>query len=69
MLGDTFATIRALSSGYTPPADACTTYRLVYVELRALDSDHRRHVHLEDNVLFPRVVIGLIDLGLLKRNA
>ena len=68
-VGDTFATIRALSSGYTPPADACTTYRLVYVELRAFESDHRRHVHLEDNVLFPRVVIGLIDLGLLKRNA
>ncbi len=66
-VGDTFATIRALSSGYTPPADACTTYRLVYDELRALESDHDRHVHLEDNVLLPRVVIGLIDLGLLKR--
>jgi regulator of cell morphogenesis and NO signaling len=55
-VGDTLAAIRALSSGYAPPADACTTYRLVYEELRAFESDLHRHVHLENNVLFPRAV-------------
>lgn len=54
--GDELAEIRALSSGYEPPADACATYRLVYTELRAFDSDLHRHVHLENNVLFPRAI-------------
>ena len=55
-MGDAFAAIRTLSSGYAPPDDACTTYRLVYDELRAFESDLHRHVHLENNVLFPRAV-------------
>ena len=55
-MSDAFVAIRALSSGYVPPVDASTTYRLVYDELRAFESDLHRHVHLENNVLFPRAV-------------
>jgi regulator of cell morphogenesis and NO signaling len=56
LAGELAATIRAQSSGYVPPADACTTYRLCYAELQEFERDLHRHVHLENYVLFPRAV-------------
>ncbi len=47
--------IRELSGGFAPPADACTTYRALYANLEEFESDLHRHVHLENNVLFPGV--------------
>ena len=47
--------IRELSDDYTPPADACATYRAAYANLEAFEEDLHRHVHLENNVLFPKV--------------
>ena len=55
-VGEELAAIRTLSSDYTPPADACATYRVTYDELREFERDLHRHVHLENNVLFPRAV-------------
>lgn len=52
--GDAMAQIRALTDGYTPPADACTTYRVCLRELETFERDLHEHVHLENNVLFPR---------------
>jgi regulator of cell morphogenesis and NO signaling len=52
--GDVMATIRALTGGYTAPADACATYRVALQELEAFERDLHRHVHLENNILFPR---------------
>lgn len=46
--------LRALSDGFTPPADACPTYRATYARLAEFEADLLRHVHLENNVLFPR---------------
>jgi regulator of cell morphogenesis and NO signaling len=54
--GDGLAEIRQLTRGYEPPADACTTYRMVLQELEAFEQDLHRHVHLENNVLFPKAV-------------
>jgi regulator of cell morphogenesis and NO signaling len=54
--GDTMAEIRRLSRGYAPPDDACTTYQVTYKELEAFEADLHRHVHLENNVLFPRAL-------------
>lgn len=54
--GDGLAAIRELSGNYLPPDDACGTFRLVYRELEAFERDLRRHVHLENNVLFPKAV-------------
>lgn len=48
--------IRTLSDGYTVPSDGCTTYRVCYEELAHFERDLHRHVHLENNVLFPRAV-------------
>lgn len=48
--------IRQLSSDYTPPANACTTYRLTFASLAALEKDLHQHVHLENNILFPKAI-------------
>ena len=54
--GDALEKLRRLTSGFTPPADACNTYRALYFELAELESDLHRHIHLENNILFPRAV-------------
>lgn len=48
------AELRRLTAGYQPPAGACTTFRGLYHGLAELESDTHRHIHLENNVLFPR---------------
>ena len=52
--GDLMLRIRRLSGGFTPPPDACTTYRAAFAKLEEFEADLHRHVHLENNVLFPR---------------
>jgi regulator of cell morphogenesis and NO signaling len=54
--GDELRLIRELTNGFTPPSDACITYRACFEELKAFERDLHRHVHLENNVLFPRAV-------------
>lgn len=54
--GDELAEIRRLTSSYRPPEDACTTFRVLYAELEAFERDLHLHVHLENNVLFPRAI-------------
>ncbi len=54
--GDAMARIHALTSGYAVPSDACTTYRVCLQELQAFERDLHEHVHLENNILFPRAV-------------
>jgi len=43
-----------LTGDFAPPADACGSWRALYVGCRKLDADLRVHVHLENNLLFPR---------------
>ena len=54
--GDELAVIREMTSNYAVPGDGCTTYRICYQELAAFDADLRRHIHLENNILFPHAV-------------
>ncbi|MBI3961519.1 MAG: iron-sulfur cluster repair di-iron protein [Deinococcus sp.] len=46
--------MRALANDFTPPADACNTYRAMLHGLAELEADLHRHVHKENNILFPR---------------
>lgn len=46
--------IRELSNDFTPPEGACATYRGLFAKLEEFEEDLHRHVHLENNVLFPR---------------
>ena len=48
--------IRELSSNFTVPADGCTSYRVLYEALAAFEADLHQHIHLENNILFPRAV-------------
>lgn len=52
--GGAMARIRELTGGYVPPADGCTTYRITMQELAAFEADLHAHVHLENNILFPK---------------
>jgi regulator of cell morphogenesis and NO signaling len=54
--GDELEMIRELTSNYTAPADGCTTYAVCMRELKTFERDLHRHVHLENNVLFPRAI-------------
>ena len=53
---DALCIIRELTREYTAPADGCTTYRVCMAELADFERDLHRHVHLENNVLFPQAV-------------
>lgn len=46
--------LRSLTDGFTPPEGACNTFRGLYHGLAELEADTHRHIHLENNVLFPR---------------
>jgi len=48
--------LRELTSGYTPPQTACATTRALYQGLEELERSMHVHVHLENNVLFPRAL-------------
>jgi regulator of cell morphogenesis and NO signaling len=48
--------LRELTGGYSPPADACPTFRALYASFADLERDLHQHIHLENNVLFPRAL-------------
>jgi regulator of cell morphogenesis and NO signaling len=50
------ASLRKLTRNYTPPADACMSFRALYGRLADLDEDLREHMRIENDVLFPRTV-------------
>ncbi|OAB44116.1 iron-sulfur cluster repair di-iron protein [Paenibacillus glacialis] len=52
--GNILKEIRAITNDFTPPANACTTYRITYERLAELERMTFEHVHLENNILFPR---------------
>jgi regulator of cell morphogenesis and NO signaling len=52
--GAAMAEIRKLTNNYTAPDDACTTYRLSFAALEAFEQDLHQHIHLENNILFPK---------------
>jgi len=48
--------LRALTDGYEAPAEACNTWRALWHGLGALEESLHRHIHLENNILFPRAL-------------
>ena len=52
--GERFREIASLTNNYTPPADACTTYRVTFAMLKEFERDLHKHIHLENNILFPK---------------
>ncbi len=54
--GDALRQIRAASGNYTAPPDGCISYRTLYGALAAFEADLHQHIHLENNILFPRAL-------------
>jgi len=60
--------IRQLTNDYQPPAQACTTFRLSLAALQAFEADLHQHVHLENNMLFPKAIAFLETGNCCTRN-
>ena len=56
--GSELARMRALTNGFSAPSGACNTFRAALAGLAELEADLHQHVHLENNVLFERVLSG-----------
>jgi len=54
--GEVLSEINKLTNAYTPPAGACNSFRLLYSKLQALEDDLHQHIHLENNILFPKAL-------------
>lgn len=54
--GERFRKIENLSNNYTPPVDACNTYRVTFALLKEFEADLHLHIHLENNILFPKAI-------------
>ena len=52
--GDALRSLRFITSEYKLPEDACASYRTLYEALRGFEADLHQHIHLENNILFPR---------------
>ncbi len=64
--GSRFEEISRLTLGYQPPQGACNTFRAAYENLFAFEKDLHRHVHLENNILFPKAINLELDV---KKNS
>jgi len=54
--GGRFRRISELSNNYTSPADGCTTYKVAFNLLKEFEEDLHLHIHLENNILFPKSI-------------
>jgi regulator of cell morphogenesis and NO signaling len=54
--GNALRAMRAASNGYASPEGACTSYRALYRALAEFEADLHQHIHLENNILFPRAL-------------
>lgn len=54
--GDILRELRALTSDYRAPSDVCISYQTLYQALEGLEKDLHQHIHLENNILFPKAL-------------
>ena len=54
--GKALRTLREASGGYTAPDDACISFQTLYRALEQFEADLHQHIHLENNILFPRAI-------------
>jgi regulator of cell morphogenesis and NO signaling len=55
--GDIIKEIAILTNNFTPPAEACNTYRAMFAKLEEFQNDLFQHIHLENNILFPKAIL------------
>jgi regulator of cell morphogenesis and NO signaling len=69
-VGEMMESVHFLSNGYSLPEDACASYSLLYRTLKEFEDDLHMHIHLENNILFPKAIALEKDLvkGAIKNN-
>ncbi len=55
--GNRYREIETLSNGYTIPEDGCNTYKITFAMLKEFEEDLHMHIHLENNILFPKSIL------------
>ncbi len=55
-VGDIMKEIRKLSGNYIPPLHACNTFKVEFFKLKEFEEDLHQHIHLENNILFPKAI-------------
>ena len=61
--GNALRALRATSNGYTAPPDGCVSFQALYKTLAELEADLHQHIHLENNILFPRAIALEFECG------
>jgi regulator of cell morphogenesis and NO signaling len=54
--GNSLRQMRQVSAAYQAPRDACTSFKALYSALEEFEADLHKHIHLENNILFPRAM-------------
>jgi len=55
-VGEKLLELRTITANFELPVEACTSYRVLFAKLEELEQDIHRHIHLENNILFPRAI-------------
>ena len=61
--GDIIKEIAKLSNNFTPPESACNTFRALYSKLEEFQNDLFQHIHLENNILYPKAIKLELELS------
>jgi regulator of cell morphogenesis and NO signaling len=56
LAGDLFKEIARLTKNYTPPQEACNTFKALYTKMEEFEQDLHQHIHLENNILHPKAI-------------
>lgn len=54
--GEVLEELNKITNNYTPPSGACNSFQFLYKKLKALEEDLHQHIHLENNILFPKAL-------------
>lgn len=54
--GNELEMMKALTDNFSPPENACTTYRVMFQKFKEFEDDLHQHIHLENNILFPKAI-------------
>ena len=54
--GEDLGFFRKLTNNYTLPEDACNSYNYLFEKMKEFEDDLQRHIHLENNILFPKAI-------------
>ena len=55
-VGELLRELREVTSDYSVPSDGCISYQALYQAIEEFEQDLHQHIHLENNILFPKAI-------------